>query len=71
MKKSSIEDRSLPIISIICVLFWCNNTFFTGIRLLDDEPFREDGGFKCLNKLVENDLAIVIEVINENLYSVG
>ena len=35
----------------------------------NNNPFRLDGGFTRLNKIFENDLETVIEVINENLYS--
>jgi type I restriction enzyme R subunit len=35
---------------------------------LNEDPFKMDGGFTRLNKIFENELEKVIELINENLY---
>ncbi|MCB0853481.1 MAG: type I restriction-modification system endonuclease, partial [Bacteroidetes bacterium] len=35
---------------------------------LDQAPFRREGGFQRLNKVFDNQLDVVIEMINENLY---
>ena len=35
---------------------------------LDDSPFKADGGFTRLNKIFDNQLEDIIDMINENLY---
>ena len=35
---------------------------------IDEDPFADAGGFQRLNKIFENHLEQVIELINENLY---
>jgi type I restriction enzyme R subunit len=34
---------------------------------LDEEPFKEEGGYKKLNKIFSNQLDEVLEIINTNL----
>jgi len=36
---------------------------------LDQEPFKNDGGFKRLDKIFENNLEHILEVLHDNLYS--
>lgn len=36
---------------------------------LDKDPFKEEGGFKRIDKIFENQLETLIQVINDNLYS--
>ncbi|MFG6685264.1 type I restriction-modification system endonuclease [Mariniflexile sp. HNIBRBA6329] len=36
---------------------------------LDKEPFKEEGGFKRINKIFENQLDAILKTINDNLYS--
>ena len=36
---------------------------------LDEEPFREEGGYQKLNKIFKGDLDNVLNTINENLYT--
>ncbi|HNZ71304.1 MAG TPA: type I restriction-modification enzyme R subunit C-terminal domain-containing protein, partial [Prolixibacteraceae bacterium] len=36
---------------------------------LNEDPFKGDGGFNRLNKIFENELEKVIELINEHLYT--
>lgn len=35
---------------------------------LNDEPFKDEGGFKRLNKIFENNLQEILDTINKNLY---
>ena len=36
---------------------------------LDESPFDRDGGFERLNKIFDNQLEVVVQQLNENLYS--
>jgi type I restriction enzyme R subunit len=36
---------------------------------LDEEPFKEEGGFVRLDKIFEHQLTNILDIINENLYS--
>jgi len=36
---------------------------------LDQEPFKNDGGYKRLNKIFENNLDTILNQLNDNLYS--
>ncbi|SKA01258.1 type I restriction-modification system endonuclease [Sediminibacterium ginsengisoli] len=39
------------------------------IKDLDDEPFKEEGGFQRLDKIFEHQLQVILDTINDNLYA--